>query len=139
MVLHCPFQHLKHKLWPKEGLGVKLAIWLPTIKSREPTQFLCVQMACNIPLESSRRRVQLCFEPHLNQKSAHKVMAPQSHGGPNLGYRNPTLRECEDEAHTLEMGTWESFGTPETSKFNCRGQDTSHLGHSLYHWKVIEV
>jgi hypothetical protein len=30
--LHDPFGHLKHKLWPKEGLGVKLPIWLSTIK-----------------------------------------------------------------------------------------------------------
>jgi len=28
-----PFRHLKHKLWPKEGLGVKLAVCLPTTKS----------------------------------------------------------------------------------------------------------
>jgi hypothetical protein len=40
--------------------------------------------------------------------------------------RNPTLRECEDETHTLEMRTWESTGTPETSEFNCRGQNTLH-------------
>ncbi len=40
--------------------------------------------------------------------------------------RNPTLRECEDDTHTLEMGTWESFGTLETSKFDCKGQNTSH-------------
>jgi hypothetical protein len=26
MGLHDPFEHLKHKLWPKEELGVKLAI-----------------------------------------------------------------------------------------------------------------
>jgi hypothetical protein len=26
------------------------------------------------------------------------------------------------------MGTWESFGTPESSKFNCKGQNTSHWG-----------
>jgi hypothetical protein len=26
MGLHDPFEHLKHKLSPKEGLGVKLAI-----------------------------------------------------------------------------------------------------------------
>jgi hypothetical protein len=32
---HCSFGHLKHKLWPKEGSGVKLPIWLPTRKSRE--------------------------------------------------------------------------------------------------------
>jgi len=27
---------------------------------------------------------------------------------------NPTLKECEDETHTLEMGTWESSRIPET-------------------------
>jgi len=41
---------------------------------------------------------------------------------------NPTLRECEDETHTPEMGNWESSGTPKTLKFNCRGQNTSHWG-----------
>jgi hypothetical protein len=39
---HDPFGHLKHKLWPKERSGVKLAVWLPTIKSRELTRFPCV-------------------------------------------------------------------------------------------------
>jgi len=28
MVSHDPFGHLKHNLWSKEGLGVKLTIWL---------------------------------------------------------------------------------------------------------------
>jgi hypothetical protein len=51
---HHPFEHLKHKLWPKERSGVKLAIWLLTIKTRESTQFPCVQVACHIPLKSSR-------------------------------------------------------------------------------------
>jgi hypothetical protein len=36
---HDPFGHLKHKLWPKEGLevksGVNLAIRLPTTRSWE--------------------------------------------------------------------------------------------------------
>jgi hypothetical protein len=40
--------------------------------------------------------------------------------------RNLTLRECEDETHTPEMGTWEFSGTPKTSKFDCRGQNTSY-------------
>jgi hypothetical protein len=52
---HDPFGHLKHKLWPKERSGDKLTIWLPTIKSRESTQFLCVQVACNTSSESSWR------------------------------------------------------------------------------------
>jgi len=46
---HHPFGHLKHKLWPKEGSGVKLAIWLLTTKSRESTQFPCMHVVCNIP------------------------------------------------------------------------------------------
>jgi hypothetical protein len=40
MGLHDPFGYLKHKLWPKERLEVKLAIWLPTTKSWESPQFL---------------------------------------------------------------------------------------------------
>ncbi len=42
--------------------------------------------------------------------------------------RNLILRECEDEIHTPEMGTWESSRTPKTSKFNFRGQNTLHWG-----------
>jgi hypothetical protein len=33
-------------------------------------------------------------------------------------------RVCEDEIHTPKVGTWESFETPETSKFDRRGQNT---------------
>jgi len=40
----------------------------------------------------------------------------------------PYLRECENETHTPEMGTWESFGTPKISEFDCRGQNISHWG-----------
>ncbi len=51
----------KHKLWPKEGLGVKLPIWLPTIKSQESPRFPCFQVACHISLESSWRGLQFFF------------------------------------------------------------------------------
>jgi len=51
---HDPFGHLKHKLWPKEEPRVKLAVWLPIIKSWESTWFPCVQVAYNISLESSQ-------------------------------------------------------------------------------------
>jgi hypothetical protein len=40
---HDPLEHLKHKLWPKEGPGVKLLIWLLTTKSQESPQFPCVR------------------------------------------------------------------------------------------------
>jgi len=36
----------------------------------------------------------------------------------------PLLEECEDDTHTPEMGTWESFGTPKTSEFDYKCQNT---------------
>jgi hypothetical protein len=36
----------------------------------------------------------------------------------------PLLKKCEDDTHTPGMGTWESFGTLETSEFDYRGQNT---------------
>jgi hypothetical protein len=79
MSLHDPFEHLKHKLWPKERPGVKLAIWLLTNKSQESPWFPCMRVACHISLERSRQGLQFFFRPHLNQRFAHKVMkAPKS-------------------------------------------------------------
>ncbi len=42
--------------------------------------------------------------------------------------RNPILKECEDDIHTPELGTWESSEIPKTSKLDCRGQNTSPWG-----------
>jgi len=43
---HCSFGHLKHKLWPKEGPGVKLIVWLPTRKSQDgPDLLICIWCA----------------------------------------------------------------------------------------------
>jgi hypothetical protein len=85
---HDPFGYLKHKLWPKEGLGIKLSIWLLTTKSQESPWFTCVQVACHIPLESFQQRLQLCFRPDLNWRSAQEVMGLQSHKNPNFGTPN---------------------------------------------------
>jgi len=82
---HNPFGHFKHKLWPKEGLKVKMPIWFPTTKNWKSPQFPCVQVACHIFLESSWLGLQLFFRPHLNQSFAHKVMGPQSCESPNFG------------------------------------------------------
>jgi hypothetical protein len=75
---HHSFRHLKHNLWPKEGPWVRLAIWLPTIKSQESTRFCCMQVACDTSLESFWRGIQLFFKLHFNSRSARKVMGPQS-------------------------------------------------------------
>jgi hypothetical protein len=84
MGLHDPFEYLKHKLWPKEGPGVKLPIWLPTTKSQESPLFPFFKVMCHILLENSQRGLQLCFRFHLNQRSAHKVMGLQSCRSPEI-------------------------------------------------------
>jgi hypothetical protein len=40
----------------------------------------------------------------------------------------PLLEECENDTHTPEMWTWESFGIPKTLKSYYRGQNTSPWG-----------
>jgi hypothetical protein len=50
--------HIAHlDIWntsyDKKKPGVKLAVWLPTTKSRESTRFPCMQVACDIPLEKA--------------------------------------------------------------------------------------
>jgi hypothetical protein len=59
-------------------IGVKLAVWLPTTKSRESTRPRCVQVECDTPLESSRRELQVCFRLHPNRRSKQRVMTLQS-------------------------------------------------------------
>ncbi len=97
MGFYCSFWHLKHKLWPKEGSGVKLAIWLPTKKSQELTRFTCLQMVYNIPLKSSQRGLQLFFRPHFDLRYARKVMGLQSRESPNLGNFGTSTWESQDK------------------------------------------
>ncbi len=84
-------------------MEVKLPIWLPSIKSRESPQFPCVQVACNIPLESSWQWLQLCFRPHFNQRSTHKVMGPQSCESPSCGNFKTPAWESQDK---MTFGCW---------------------------------
>jgi hypothetical protein len=77
---HYSFGHLKHKLWRKEGPGVKLTIWLPTTKSRESSFSRCSILDCNMALKSSRRELQLCFRPRLHRSLQSEDMSSQSPG-----------------------------------------------------------
>jgi hypothetical protein len=82
---HHPFEHYKHKLWPKKRSRVELPIWLLTTKSCKSPWFHCPQVVCNIPLISSWQGLQICFKPHLNKRSAHKIMGLQSCRNLSLG------------------------------------------------------
>jgi hypothetical protein len=79
---HEPFEHLKHKLWQKERPRGKLAIWLPTTKSLKSTRPRCVHVECGTSLESSQRKLQVCFRLHPNRRSGQRVMMLQSGGSP---------------------------------------------------------
>jgi hypothetical protein len=78
MASHEPFGHSQHKLWSKEGPGVKLAVWLPTTKSRESTRSRCVQSECDTSLKSSQGELQVRFRPRPNRRLEWEVMNAQS-------------------------------------------------------------
>jgi hypothetical protein len=101
MGLHDPFGHLKHKLWPKERSRV--AIWFLTTKSQKFTRFTYVQVACNIPLESSWWELQLCFRPHLNPRSTREVINPQNRGNTTLAISGLSFRSPRTKCH-LDVG-----------------------------------
>jgi hypothetical protein len=82
MPSHWPFGHLQPKLWAKEGPGVKLAVWLPTTKSREWTSSQRRLEEYDTALESSWRELQLWFRTCPNPSSGRGVMAVQSSGSP---------------------------------------------------------
>jgi hypothetical protein len=97
MASHEPFGHLQHKLWSKEGLRVKLAVWLPTTKSQESTRPRCVQVECDTSLESSQGELQVCFRPRPNKRLGREVMNGQSPGSPNRDSFGTPLWESREK------------------------------------------
>jgi hypothetical protein len=92
-----------HIMAKRKGPGVKLAIWLPTTKSRELTRPQCVQVECDTSLESSWGELQVCLRPHPNQRFEQRVMTSQSPGSPNRD--------------SFETPPWESW---DKKPFSCK-------------------
>jgi hypothetical protein len=87
-----PFGYLKHKLWPKEGPGIKVPTWLSITKSRESPWFTCLHVTCHISLEISWQDLQLFFWPNFNQRFAQEIMGLQSCGSLNFkNFETPNL------------------------------------------------
>jgi hypothetical protein len=78
MASHWPFGHLSPKLRAKAGPRVKLAVWLPTTKSRKSTSSRPPNWKCDTSLERWRRGLQVWFRPCLQSG----VMSSQSPGTP---------------------------------------------------------
>jgi hypothetical protein len=137
MSLHDPFGHLQHKLWQKEGPGVKLAIWLPTTKSQELTQLRCVQVKCDILLESSRGELQVFLRFYSNQRSEQGVMTLQNPRSPNQDSfgtppwesrdKKPFRCRCREETQKiLYGGRWWLPSSP-----GCGESYESRVAHGL--------
>jgi len=105
MASHEPFGHLQPKLWAKEGLGIKLAVWLPTIKSQESTSSRHPILECNMQLKSSRGELQLWFRPCLDRTLQSRVMSSQSPGTPTRdSFGTPPWESREKEPFGCSLG-----------------------------------
>jgi hypothetical protein len=92
MASHWSFGHLQPKLWVKERPGVKLAVWLPTTKSRELTRSRRALREWDTALESPRRRLQVWFRPCPDRRLGQEATMSQSLENPNPGqFRDSTL------------------------------------------------
>jgi hypothetical protein len=100
---HHPFGHMKHKLWPKERPGIKLTIWLSTTKSRESTELTCVQVSCDISLESFWRRYNFASNLISIQGLHAKLWAPKVVGVPTLAISRLSFGSPETKCH-LDVG-----------------------------------
>jgi hypothetical protein len=56
----------------------------------------------------------------------------------NFDVATPLWGKCEDETHTPKSGNLESFGTPEHSELDCRGQNTLHWSFFYTFGKVLK-
>jgi len=81
----------------KEGPGVKLAVWLPTTKSRESISSRRLQKECNMALESSQGELQLWFRPHSNRRSKPGDMNAQSPGSSTRNSFGTSLWESREK------------------------------------------
>jgi hypothetical protein len=114
MASHWSFGHLQLKLWAKERSRVKLAVWLPTIKSRESTRSRCALGECDTALKSSQRGLQVWFRPRPDRRPGREARMSQSPGSPKPGqFRDSTLGVPGKSAIRLQVrrrGTKNTIG-----------------------------
>jgi len=104
MASHVPFEHMQPKLWAKEGLGVKLAVWLLTTKSQESTSSRRLLKECNMALKSSWGELQCWFWLHSNRRLESGDMSSQSPGIPTRdSFRTPPWESRKKEPFVCSL------------------------------------
>jgi hypothetical protein len=117
---HDPFGYLKHKLWPKERLGVNLSIWLSITKSQESTWFPWVHVACSYTVGKLSTRattfLQTSYQSHVYTQSYGPIKLQESQ-----------LWEFQESHY---FGTPKSLGSPGTK---CHLGVGSVIRHKVYY------
>ncbi len=94
---HDPFGHLQHKLWQKETMGVKIDSLTPDHKKLGIDRTFMRAGGMQHVIGHFRRKLQLCFRPHLDRRSEYEIIAPQNCESVNLrNFRTP-LWESRDK------------------------------------------
>jgi hypothetical protein len=105
---HDPFGHFKHKLWPKERLGIKLTIWFPTTKSWESPDFLACMCRATYCWKGLDKGYNFALDL-ISIRGLHiKLWTPKVAGVPTLGI------------------SWLPFGSPRTKCNLCAGPVAWH-------------
>jgi hypothetical protein len=81
----------------KRKSKIKLAVWLPTTKSRESAQPWCVQVECDTPLKSFHQELRVFLRPHPNRRFEQRVIIPQSGRSLNRDTFGTLLWESRDK------------------------------------------
>jgi hypothetical protein len=90
---------------------------------QNPSVKVSILVRSYLPLEEVIMNIINNYQFHTKSTLNPKVIP-----SPTIFVTTLLLEEWEDDSHTPEMGTWESVGTPKTSEFDFRGQNTFHWG-----------
>jgi hypothetical protein len=103
---HRPFGHFKHKLWPKEGPRVKLAIWLWPLKVRNRPNFVAHRWHVACHWKALDERYNFAWNLISIQGLHAKLWGPKVAGVPTLAISGLPLGSPETKSH-LDVGTME--------------------------------
>jgi hypothetical protein len=84
--LHVLFEYLKHKLWPKERLGVKVSIWFLTTKSQELPWFIWGKWCVTYLWKTLDKGYNFFLRLYFDRKFSQKIMGLQN--CKNLNFEN---------------------------------------------------
>jgi hypothetical protein len=104
---HCSFRHLKHKLWLKEGLGVKLPFWLPITKSRESTRLLSCRGRATYRWKALNESYNFALDRTSIGGMLAKLLGSKVAGVPTGGISRLPLRSPGKKSH-LDVASVES-------------------------------